>query len=477
MIRPSFTRPKTLLHLLAVVCAALLATPVEADEIVCFSGFATLAENDPEADKLIVRTFNDLLDKVGGSKLSLEVLRAMDKSSDPFRAPEDGTGDLGSLNSSLREFKSLLEKKNWNGERVKKLLLTEVRNRVRHNNLAKVKVDEAVMDEGALLDRTLALQARMPVTVSGSGKWTLSPQSDRLPGHPDKASVIVINNHTGSTDAQPFPSELFGGKALFLEDGNRIAFVNKKNGQLTVVPFDAGVIDWAKSQGSSVKTTSSEGNVNLFPSSDPDVLFGAVVGESLVRYDLGTHAHRLVPLPHELKGKNIWDHGPIASTNLLYFYAREQLFITSYDRDGKLTLVDYSRTLPKFQGPFVSSTNGEFFVSTGANSGPRVTAIPTKGGAPQPLLNRSGGDEFSGYVLQVVPHPLRNEMLVFSDADGGGRNTNIDVVDLGTRKSQAQFSLPFRFSNPPTISPSGRILVGADNEGNVRVVNLAQRLQ
>ncbi len=442
----------------------------------CLVKFATASALAEERDALIRDTYGRLIEEVGKGKINAETLRQM--SEDPFRAPEADGLDLAALNRHLREFRTLLEEKGWNGEGTRALLLAELNRRLGSLSEAALRRDQAVANLQG--DYIMPFAASRKRHFTADGRYVVVQRTSHLPGHPNEGSLSIFDTKARTYRTVPRPKNL-GADPLFLP-GRTDAIFPMKRQSFVAVPFVDGEFkfDEAKEllKGNGKRDESLR---YLQPTAQPGVFWGPMKNEhsGIARVDFNTGQIEYRVLPEEFR-KRHHQGGPIPGQNRFYFSAQEGDFIrvgtALYDADGNLRFEHFDRRVDKHAGAIRFSADGHLMIATGEERRKRVEVGPAATSEPLTAVTSSNGNtEFPGKIRRVFPLPGKDQLLVVCENQEDQTKTRLELVDLTSRRTLRAVDVPV-FIDEPVLSPDGTTLLVYAEGGHARALNLAPRL-
>jgi len=464
---------------LVALCFSLLAQATTLHT--CFTGFATMSSADK--DRLTLATYGELLDRVGGAKLSPEVLDAMIASQTPFDVKEIDS-DLGTLKKRLQEFEELLKKKEWNTPEVRAMLLADLARRRGERAEQQTKVDVAVAKSWP--DYRIATpQSSNYHDFSPDGRLMIFQELRLNKANPPRLNVVDLV--TGKAELYDLP-EGMSGVPQFTPDGSAVMIANPFK-QYYRVPLLNGVpqLGQAKLLFPEDRTKPEAGAGHRDYTGNPERFIGQTnVGWHL--FDTATGSRVRLQLDEyrdaHQAGRRTPRAGIMPGTEDPYFLMiaagkgeTYRLHVVSVDTDGKLTQKDATLTFPEIPHQLVPAVGGRFV--TFENFRPVKFLVSDGLGKPfeEIATQRDPKIEFPD-AQYAVAHPQHPELMLFFVRDGADREKLIvETFDLKQRKSLGTFTLHQSIYQKPIISNDGTRLVFQNESNSVSVVNLPRYLK
>ncbi len=454
----------------------LLSWPVYSQLNPCFLGFGALTEATEPDQTLIVNTYGDLLEAVGGARLTLPLLEKLASSDDPFRLPAEAHL-LDGLQKNLTQLERLLELKGWNVPAVRAGLL---------NHVAKLKAGRelAQQRQGREVSRTWpdyridkALQVNLRPTPHGNimvgaeggynrpAKWTyFDPDTRNL------WSVDLPGEFNGSP---PMPQFLPGGKEAVVQ----------LNNQFLRLPITNGTPDWAAG-----KTIAPPPGTNLwgelrFGKSPHYAYFeSGPTPTKILRWDLRTNSFVSLPIERVGRGDAIFSWGVIPGSNNLYFttLAKDDVRLSIYqaERTGKLNKVASGPTWVKKVGDTEQlpkdiswSADGRTGYASNFSNGSRIESFAFGKTVAAPIEATQMPKGVKHGLFQYLELDNRGELGAFFNYIPLSDVGTVEIFDQKTGK--AVQSIPVTNSiNAIGFSADGRRLYVDTRRQGIQVLNM-----
>ena len=91
------------------ICFPLLAKTQDG----CLLNFASVADAANDPTQLVLKTYHELWDQVGGAKVNVATIAAIMAGDSPFHIPEQPGTELHALQNRMKEFEKMVEDRGW----------------------------------------------------------------------------------------------------------------------------------------------------------------------------------------------------------------------------------------------------------------------------------------------------------------------------------------------------------------------------
>ncbi len=437
--------------------------PARTDCLVRFAGVTDAAE---DRDTLVLATYGDLLDALGGAKLTPAVVLKTVDGGDPFHF--DGDGDFGALRGNLRKLEGLIASKGWNTPAMREHLLNHLRTRAGLSHTLREKREATIVQTIPSYDLVLGYNGEY--IYSPDGVWVIAKRLK---------DFQILDTTTRRVHTE-LPIDGMSVEPFFAPDGRHLIFPTRGNGQ-THVPFENGKLRWDLAGQRFGPDGTGEYTRSLHATSDPNVFFGGVRGNTILRHDLATGEIKAIDLPAQLRGKAIWDRGSVPGPETLFYFmvSKDQglrMITAHYDpKLGEFRYGEDTRILARTPKKTSVSSDGQTYF-TGANVEGKVFLSPVAGGPFTPATNETGSAEFGRHIVNVHDDRSRQELVVLSEPAERGKQTKVDIVNRDTGRSRKSFLIPYKVGDNSFLSPDGNFLYfPSDLSGQLTIFNLAAK--
>ncbi len=458
----------------------------------CLTHFATLAPGDPEAEELVSKTYEELLDQLGVA-LSPETIAAMRKNEKPFEVPDQNGADLHTLQRRMKEFEELVRKKEWDTPAVRSHLLGALDRRLAALGVASEK--QSVAQEATWKDFTIALPRPTDAIESPDGRYLVSTNCG--PGTKGAWTINVYDRKAGTLTEVPGATG-YHSDPFFSVDGSELRFPMEKH-VFRIVPFKDGVADWSKAR------VIGEANGVSWPRDyehgvTPHRFVAGYHPHQLAVFDTSTNTRTKVKIDEFLEtpgtnlpgAKNMRSWGVVPGTDDMFLLYSDEatkkahVVVASLSADGVLKRKEirgswkYKTDKHDGRDPYHATftRDGKKILLWGGSSDGSLTVLDGVNATPRTLFFDEAGERNKKLEVQRVEvNPKTGELAVlykhpWTAVRKGGYS--VEILDPDTLAKKGAFDLPKNFSQAK-FSADGETMLANDSTNEVLVINYQQK--